>query len=69
MIFNAQANEIKITPTSIDKVGPYVVKIVLNDAFNAKTSYQFIFDLFDHKSNQDFQTTFVRLKIVKVTNQ
>jgi hypothetical protein len=42
MILNAQANEIKITPTSIDKVGPYVIKIDLNDTFNAKNSYQFI---------------------------
>ncbi len=47
MILNAQANEIIITPTSIDKVGPYVIKIDLNDTFNAKTSYQFIVELYD----------------------
>ena len=47
MILNAQANEIKITPTSIDKVGPYVVIIDLSDTFNAKTSYQFIVELYD----------------------
>jgi len=47
MILNAQANEIKITPTSIDKVGPYVVIIDLSDTFNAKTSYKFIVELYD----------------------
>ncbi len=39
MILNAQANEIQITPTSIDNIGPYVIKIDLNDTFNARTSY------------------------------
>ncbi len=47
MILNAKANEILITPTSIDKVGSYVIKIDLNDTFNAKTSYQFIVELYD----------------------
>ncbi len=47
MILNAQANEIKIAPTSIDTVRPYVIKIDLNDTFNAKTSYQFIVELYD----------------------
>jgi hypothetical protein len=47
MILNAQANEIKITPTSIDNVGLYVIKIDLIDTFNAKTSYQFIVELYD----------------------
>ncbi len=47
MIFNAQAIEIKITPTSIDIVGPYVIIIELIDTFNAKNSYQFIVELYD----------------------
>ncbi len=47
MILNAKVNEILITPTSIDKVGSYVIKIDINDTFNAKTSYQFIVELYD----------------------
>ena len=47
MILNAQANEIKITPTSIDIVGPYVIKIDLSDSFNEKNSYQIIIELYD----------------------
>ncbi len=47
MILNAQANEIKITPTSIDIVGPYVIIIDLSDTFYAKSSYQFIVELYD----------------------
>jgi len=47
MILNAQANEIKITPTSIDNVGPYVIIIDLIDTLNAKTSYQFVVELYD----------------------
>jgi hypothetical protein len=69
MILNAQANEIKITPTSIDIVGPYVIIIDLIGTFNAKNSYQLIVELYDPKSNKDLQTIFVQLNIVKVTNQ